>query len=91
MRIVFSPSMGRPGYVLLQAVMGGDVPPKVFNDFFPVETWLVAPTDDMAAYPIDETYTLVLLSRNATMDRSGRRTISSADPAPLAWEPAKRA
>jgi hypothetical protein len=70
-KIVFSPSKGRPGCVLLQAAMGGDVPSAVFHELFPAETWLVALTDDMAAYPVDERRSLAALSalaRVATED-----------------------
>ena len=62
MKIVFSPSQRRPGCVLLQAAMGGTVPPNDFSMLFPSETWLVAPTDDMAAYPVDEKHSLEVLS-----------------------------
>ena len=60
--IVFSPSKRRPGCILLQVALGGTVPNEEFYRFFPSETWLVAPTDDMAAYPIDEIDTLEKLS-----------------------------
>ena len=61
-RIVFSPKECRPGCVLLQAAMGGTVPS--FESLFPAETWLIAPTDDMAAYPADDAI-LEKLSRMA--------------------------
>jgi hypothetical protein len=53
-RIVFSPKECRPGCVLLQAMSGGTVPGERFQDLFPSETWLVALTDDMKAYPVDD-------------------------------------
>jgi hypothetical protein len=62
MRIVFSPSKRRPGCVLLQAALGGDVPHEQFYKFFPAGTWLTGKTDDMAAYPLDEIHTLEKLS-----------------------------
>lgn len=49
-RIVFDCKLRKPGCVLLQVAMGGDVPPRMFNDLFPAETWLVAPTPDMRVY-----------------------------------------
>jgi hypothetical protein len=61
-RIVFSPSQRRPGCVLLQAAMGGDVDSGTFHDLFPVETWIIEGTDDMAPYPIDEHHSLAWLS-----------------------------
>lgn len=61
-RIVFSPSEGRPGCVLLQAALGGDIDDESFHRLFPAETWLVSPTDDMKAYPIDENHSLETLS-----------------------------
>ena len=69
-RIVFSPSRRRPGCVLLQAAMGGDVDSATFHKLFPAETWLVAPTDDMGAYPVDEVHTLETLSRIALVESS---------------------
>lgn len=54
MRIVFSPSKRRPGCVLLQAAMDGDVPRERFHALFPAETWLVSPTDDMGAYLVTD-------------------------------------
>ena len=65
MNIVFSPSKRRPGCVLLQAGMGGTVPSLEFQRFFPPSTWLVAPTDDMGPYPVDEEYSLEVLSEMA--------------------------
>ena len=53
MRIVFSPEKRRSGCAILQ-VMGGTVPSQKFYDLFPAETWLVVPTDDMKAYPVDD-------------------------------------
>jgi hypothetical protein len=64
-RIVFSPSRRRPDCVLLQATMSGDVDSETFHKLFPAETWLISPTDDMAAYPVDEAHSLEVLSRIA--------------------------
>jgi hypothetical protein len=75
-RIVFSPSQRRPGCVLLQVALGGDVDSGTFHKFFPSETWLVSPTDDMGAYPIDEVHSLEALSKiaaKATPPRSRGR------------------
>ena len=44
--------------------MGGTVPSQKFYDLFPTETWLVVPTDDMKAYPVDDVM-LEQLSRMA--------------------------
>lgn len=65
MKIVFSPARRRPGCVLLQAAFGGDIPSETFYRMFPPETWLVAPTDDMGAYPVDEKHSLEVLSEIA--------------------------
>jgi hypothetical protein len=64
-RIVFSPSLRRPGCVLLQAAMGGDVDSKTFHKLFPSETWITFPVEDMAAYPLDARHTLKRLSEIA--------------------------
>lgn len=47
MKIVFDVKLKRPGCALLQAAYGGT--PGIHR-YFPVETWLLAPTPDMAAY-----------------------------------------
>ena len=54
MKIVFSVSRRRPGCVLLQVAMGGTVSSDKFWKHFPTETWLVAPTNDMAAYGVTD-------------------------------------
>jgi len=54
MALVFSMKERRPGCVLLQGAMGGTVPGELFQRLFPVETWLLAPTDDMTPYMVDE-------------------------------------
>jgi hypothetical protein len=51
--IAFSVSKRRPGCILLQVAFGADLSPR-FHTMFPSETWLVAPTDDMALYPVTE-------------------------------------
>jgi hypothetical protein len=48
--IVFDIEQRRPGCVLLQVALGGDVPRDLFAELFPHTTWLVSPTDSMAAY-----------------------------------------
>jgi hypothetical protein len=59
-KIVFSPKLMKPGCVLLQVAMGGDVPREQFFSLFPSDTWLVFPVDDMAAYPVTEEQLLML-------------------------------
>lgn len=66
-RIVFSPSLRRPGCVLLQVAMGGDVDPATFNKLFPAETWITFAVEDMAAYPLDEKHTLERLAEIACL------------------------
>lgn len=75
-RIVFSPSRRRPGCALLQAALGGDVDGETFRRLFPAETWLVAPTEDMGAYPIDEKHNLETLSAiaHAAIVQDGSRS-----------------
>ncbi len=62
MRIAFSPKKRRPGCPLVQIAFGGDVPPDDFAKFFPHEVWLLSPTDDMGAYPVDEEHSLKTLA-----------------------------
>lgn len=50
MRIAFSTVLRRPGCVIVQAALGGTVPNDLFEKYFPAETWLTSPTDDMQVY-----------------------------------------
>ncbi len=52
MKIVYDCTLRRPGCVIIQAGMGGDVPD--FASRFPSESWLVAPTKDMRTYKVTE-------------------------------------
>jgi len=65
MKIVFSPKEMKPGCVLLQAALGGTVPNPRFGMLFPVETWLLAPVPDMAAYSVTEEQLLILSQKVA--------------------------
>lgn len=64
MRIAYDGMLRRPGCVLLQAAMGGDV---AAAELFPVETWLLAPTPDMAVYTVtrEQLTKLVTITLNA--------------------------
>ena len=44
----------RPGCVIIQAHMGATISNGDFEMHFPVETWLLAPTDDMKLYEVTE-------------------------------------
>jgi hypothetical protein len=48
--IAYDCTLKRPGCILLQAAMGATVPRERFFELFPVETWLLASTDDMKCY-----------------------------------------
>ena len=50
MKIVFDPKLKRPGCVLLQVALGGEVPSELFSRLFPAETWLVYPTPGMGVF-----------------------------------------
>lgn len=67
MKIVFDPIYLRPGCVLLQAAMGGDIPTERFHSLFPVETWLTAKSYLMGLYEVTEEE-LTRLSRMAKGD-----------------------
>ena len=49
MRIAYDCELMRPGCVLLQAALGGDV---AAANLFPAETWLLAPTEGLKLYPV---------------------------------------
>jgi hypothetical protein len=50
LKIAYDPSLKRPGCVLLQGALGGNIPD--FPLLFPPDTWLLAPTPGMALYPV---------------------------------------
>lgn len=50
MKLLFDMTLRRPGCVLLAAAYGAD---PTASKAFPSESWLVAPTDDMQVYEID--------------------------------------
>lgn len=54
MKIVYDITTMQPGCVLLQAALGGTVPNTRFQQLFPSEHWLIAPTPNMACYPVTE-------------------------------------
>lgn len=54
MVIAYNIKRMRPGCVLLQASMGGTVPSNTFEMLFPVETWQLAPDDDLKLYEVSE-------------------------------------
>jgi hypothetical protein len=58
--------------------MGGTVPDRKFWDLFPAETWLVAPTDDMAAYPVEDEEMLEALSRMALSAAAEKKIVGPA-------------
>lgn len=68
MDIVFDPVLRRPGCVILQAAMGGNVPD--FTSRFPAETWLTSPTPDMGCFPVNEPqlYRLIEMATEAVCD-----------------------
>ncbi len=47
MKIAFDATLMRPGCVLIQAALGGD---STVAHLFPLDSWLLAPTDDMKVY-----------------------------------------
>lgn len=72
--IAFSVRTKRPGCVLIQAAMGGDVPSRLFDELFPSEVWIAggepeAPGafDDMRLYPAsrDQLTSLSIMARQA--------------------------
>ncbi len=54
MKIVYDVTLMQPGCVLLQAALGGSVPNERFAKLFDTGSWLLAPTPDMACYPVTE-------------------------------------
>ena len=65
-KIAFDCKLRRPGCVLIQAGLGG-LSGALFSDYFPEETWLLFPTDDMAVYPVTEEQLAILseMAKNA--------------------------
>lgn len=54
MKIAYDAALKKPGCVLLQAVMGGTVPPSKFHECFDAADWLLAPTPDLRVYEVTE-------------------------------------
>ena len=54
MVIAYNIKRMQPGCVLLQASMGSTVPSNTFQMLFPVETWQLAPDDDLHVYEVTE-------------------------------------
>lgn len=50
--IAFSTEQRRPGCVIVQAAMGATIANTELERWFPAETWLLAPTDDMQVYQV---------------------------------------
>jgi hypothetical protein len=51
MKVVYDAVLKRPGCALLQAALGGT---NGIADLFPLDSWLLAPTDDLRLYEINE-------------------------------------
>jgi hypothetical protein len=51
MRIVFDISRMRPGCAIIQAGLGGS---HGIADHFPSKTWLLAPTEEMRCYDVND-------------------------------------
>ncbi len=51
MKVVFDIRQMKPGCALLQAALGGT---EGIANVFPAEAWLIAPTDDLKVYEVNE-------------------------------------
>lgn len=60
MKIVFDIGLMRPACVLVQAALGGD--PEVAHRF-PLNSWLLAPTDGMKVYELTEEQIPILVGK----------------------------
>jgi hypothetical protein len=69
-RIVFDTKLNRPACVLLQGALGGD--PKLAQ-FFPTETWLLAPTPDMQSFPYEDWMLPQLLAKTEAAMKEGSK------------------
>lgn len=63
MKIAYDCELRRPGCVILQAAMGGS---SEAAKMFPVESWLVAPTDGLNVYPVTRGQLKVLIEMTET-------------------------
>lgn len=59
MKIAYDAVLKQPGCVLIQAVMGGNIPN--FAALFPGESWLLSPTPDMKLYEVTEDQLKILV------------------------------
>ena len=68
--LVYDPVLKRPGCVLLQAAMGATVRATKF----PSESWLLAPTPNMAVYKISNEELQFLINMAVRDVRNGKFT-----------------
>jgi len=52
--LAYDVKLRQPGCVLLQAIMGGTVPSRLFHRYFDNSTWLFGSTDDMKLYRVTD-------------------------------------
>jgi hypothetical protein len=60
MRIAYDIVLDRPGCPIIQAAFGGDLH---IVDRFPIQSWLLAPTENMRTYEASAEQIEVLISR----------------------------
>jgi hypothetical protein len=69
-KIAYDAKLKRPGCVLLQATLGCAEPNLA--GLFPVNSWLLAPTPDLRAYPVTDAQLLKLIRMAKLMDEDGQ-------------------
>ena len=74
--IAYDLTQRRPGCVMVQAGLGGNS--QLVDRHFPAETWLLAPTNDMKLYPIEDEARLKQVIE-VTMLAHQRRRMEEAD------------
>jgi hypothetical protein len=67
--IVYDVDERRPGCVLLQAALGGTVPPSRFGELFDAADWLLAPTPGMKLYRVTEEQLAYVAAKTKLRDR----------------------
>lgn len=61
--LVYDLDLLRPGCVLLQAALGGTVPPAVFSDLFDAADWILGPTPGLKLYQVTQPELEIIASK----------------------------
>ncbi len=67
--LVYDVELRRPGCVLLQAALGGTVPPARFSELFDASNWILGPTPGLRLYRVTDAELVVVASKTEKRPR----------------------